>query len=405
LSASKSRSKWLGWLRAAFAVAVLSLVFYLVPRTDKLQVAPEGRPSEAVAVKGEILGDWRAAEIRFRPEDGQPIPPLLASALQPDGTLLAHRASPAAPSADPSGVRVDWTPGMPRVFREMDRAGLVEALALFALGQLIVVTRWWRLLAAAGCAMRWVEALRLTGLGLFFNLLVPGLTGGDVVKAVLVTRQHPARKAHAFLTVVIDRLLGLLSMAVLASIAILLLGETFAAIRTPVLLFVGAGVVGAAVVSSRALRRALHFERWLARLPLGRTLQQLDEAVLLYSQHPVEIAISILLSFLNHLTVILGVLALGRAFGDAMPASNYFAIAPVATIVSALPVAPGGWGVGEATYSYLFELLGASAAVGLATSITFRLCQILLGLAGGLFLFVPGSRVRISEAKHLGAQA
>jgi uncharacterized membrane protein YbhN (UPF0104 family) len=101
------------------------------------------------------------------------------------------------------------------------------------------------------------------------------------------------------------------------------------------------------------------------------------------------------------LTVISGILVLGRAFGDHVLAwSSYFAIAPVATIVSALPIAPGGWGLGEADYSYLFALLGASAAVGLATSISSRLLQMLISLIAGLFLFVPGS-ARLSEMKDL----
>ena len=71
----------------------------------------------------------------------------------------------------------------------------------------------------------------------------------------------------------------------------------------------------------------------------------------------------------------------------------------IATIVSAIPAAPGGWGLGEATYGYLFDLLGASAAIGVATSITFRLCQLLFSLLGGLFLLAPGSRADLKEVR------
>jgi uncharacterized protein (TIRG00374 family) len=275
------------------------------------------------------------------------------------------------------------------------------ALVLFAIGQLLVVTRWWRLLLAAGLRVRWYESLRLTCLGLFFNLVVPGLTGGDLVKALLVARAHPQHKHAAVVSIAFDRLLGLLCMVILAAIAVLLSGSTFAEIRVPVVSAAALGILGAIAVLSRGLRRKIGLDRILARLPLAATIQKLDEALTTYASRPGELSLCVALSFVNHLTVISGILVLGRAFGDHVLAwSSYFAIAPVATIVSALPIAPGGWGLGEAAYSYLFALLGASAVVGLATSISSRLLQMLISLIAGLFLFVPGS-ARLSEMKDL----
>ena len=70
-------------------------------------------------------------------------------------------------------------------FTGIDRTRLIQATLMLLFSFLIVVTRWWRLLAVSGCPTTWWNALRLTFIGMFFNLVVPGLTGGDVIKAVV----------------------------------------------------------------------------------------------------------------------------------------------------------------------------------------------------------------------------
>jgi len=393
-------ARWRTPLQLLFAALALAWVFRIIPWND---VAILGGPAGELQVEGELLGEWKSDRVRFRPRTEQTeLPAALAQrALDAEGAWTLVRSVPAATGEDPPRPREDWRPGMLRVFREMDSRGLILALALFSLGQLLVVTRWWRLLRAAGLSVSWYESLRLTSLGLFFNLVVPGITGGDLVKALLAARAHPQHKHAALVSIAFDRLLGLLCMVLLAAFAVLLSGETFAEIRTPVLVAALAGVLGSVAMLSRGLRRMLGLDRLLARLPLAGTIAKLDEAVMTYSSRPGELSLCVALSFVNHLTVIGGILVLGRAFGDTVLAStSYFAIAPVATIVSALPIAPGGWGFGEAAYSYLFAMLGASAAIGLATSITFRLLQMAISLVAGLFLFVPGS-ARLAEMKGL----
>jgi uncharacterized membrane protein YbhN (UPF0104 family) len=383
------------------AVLALAWVLYTIPWHDVVIVRSAGASAE---VEGLLIGDWKSDSVRFRPAAplGDLPRGLAELPREADGAFALVRTHP-GDHAPPQGTAnsFDWRPGMLRVFAEMNARALALALCMFVLGQLIIVTRWWRLLSAAGLRVPWYESLRLTSLGLFFNLVVPGLTGGDLVKALLAARAHPTKRHAALVSIAFDRVLGLLCMAVLAAVAVLVSGETFAAIRTPVVAAAGAGVLLGAATMSRGLRRAVGLERLLARLPLASTIQKLDEAVLTYSTRPGELAACVLLSFLNHLCMITGILVLGRAFGDSvLPWSSYFAIAPVATIISAIPIAPGGWGVREAAYSSLFALLGGSAAIGLATSISFGLLQMSISLVAGLFLFAPGS-ARISEMKDL----
>lgn len=375
------------------ALALLAVVARTVPWGDRLVWHTAG--GETVRVRGEIQGEWSGEAIGFRVDprdqsagDGFPEVP-------PDGVLRVERLPADAAPGTPGWT---WQPGLPRVFREVDPEGLFLCLAALLLGQIAVTTRWWRLLAVAGCPTRWRTALRLTFLGLFFNLLVPGgLTGGDVVKSVLVTREHPKDRTKAFISVYVDRLLGLFALAALAAVVILVEGQAFAVLRAPVLVFLGAGLAGALVYSNRPLRAAVRVDALVARLPLGETVKRLDEAVLVYSRRPLQVALALVLSLVNHVAAILGILALGRAFGDTLSAATYFVVVPVANTVSALPGAPGGWGFGEAAYGFLFDLVGGSATIGIAVSVTFRLCMMTLGLVGGALLLVPSGRAALSE--------
>jgi hypothetical protein len=75
----------------------------------------------------------------------------------------------------------------------------------------------------------------------------------------------------------------------------------------------------------------------------------------------------------------------------------------VANLIGALPLAPGGWGVGELAFRGLFVMIGASPTLGVAVSVTFRLCQLAIALLGGLMLLLPGGRTGIGGGEVASA--
>jgi hypothetical protein len=48
-------------------------------------------------------------------------------------------------------------------------------------------------------------------------------------------------------------------------------------------------------------------------------------------------------------------------------------------------------------------MLGGSASLGIAISVTFRLLLLSFGLVGGLFLLAPGGRVDLDEVERESA--
>jgi uncharacterized protein (TIRG00374 family) len=387
---AKGRLEKLGGLKYVFVAVLMGFVATLVPWKDQLAWKGEAGSGSA---KGEIVGDWKLDEVRFRPEGDA-----LGSAPAAVRDALASGA-PLRRSKE-----LDWQPGMTRVFREIEPRGLVYALGLIFAGIFICSTRWWLLLGAAGVSARWVDAVRLTSLGIFFNIVVPGLTGGDLIKALLVAKENPGRRTAAVVSVFVDRALGLFTLLAMGAVVILTVGREFSEVRGPLLVCVVGGLVAGIVYTSAPLRRLVRFDAIVRRLPLSGAIQRLDEAVLIYSRHKLVLLLSFLISAANHVLVICAIFFLGRAFGDrVLEWLDYVIVVSVGNTVSALPIAPGGWGVGEAIYAYLFTRLGGAATLGVATSVGYRLCNIAIGLLGGLCLFLPGAkaeRARIEELRH-----
>ena len=387
-------------LRILFALAILTWVGTNLPWSDELSF----RAASGVerTVPGRIEGDWKADLVRFLPADPSAIDghwPFGVRELVSHGEPIAAKRRAAD---EPEGF--DWHPGMPRAFRDMAPAGLVLAQVLFLLAILTIVTRWWRLLALAGCPTRWWNALRLTFLGLFFNNVMPGATGGDLVKGVMVAKENPGRGAEALVTVLADRVFGLLALAVLALAVVLFSGEAeFDALRTYLVWGLGGVALGGLVYSSKSFRRRVGLSALVDRIPVGAKLRSLDRAALSYLKRPGPMAGAFAFSCVNHLLVTFGAVTLGRALG--VPTSQvslvqWFVVVPVANLVSAVPLAPGGWGVGELAFAGLFKMIGASPALGVAVSVTFRLSQLGLSLLGGLYLLLPGSRSELRDARR-----
>jgi uncharacterized membrane protein YbhN (UPF0104 family) len=208
------------------------------------------------------------------------------------------------------------------------------------------------------------------------------------------------------MSVIVDRGLGLLVLVGLAVAAVWASGDRFHEVKLPVTLCFAGAIVGLFLVLHPIPRRILHVERVLARLPQAERLQALDRALRLYGEHKVEMLFAVGLSVANHASLAAGVWALGIAFGeDKLMPLEYVGVVAIANVVSSLPLSPGGWGLGEGTFGYLFHVLGASSTLGVAVSITYRLLITAMNMSGGIFLLLPGGKDLRVEGEALAPDA
>lgn len=299
--------------------------------------------------------------------------------------------------------------GIFRIVRRSDPVLLVAGLLMFGAIAQIGVWRWQLLLRAQGIRLPFLAAHRLTFIGFFFNNVVPGPTGGDVIKAVYVARGLE-RRTPAVMTVLVDRVLGLVALALIALFSLLtqLDNPAYRELSWFVFGFLALIAVSMVVFFSRRVRRVLHLDAIVARLPGAGILQKIDEAMFAWRSHKGALAVGLLLSFANQLsiqvmmwTVAAGLHVTTRTGGD-VGALDYMIVLPVAFIASSLPVLPGGWGLRETAFAVCFHFVGVDRNPAVALSVMNGMIQTAWGLLGGVYFLLGRAAGEFREVPGAG---
>lgn len=256
-------------------------------------------------------------------------------------------------------------------------------------GLLTVITsiRWYLLLLAQGVMITFWKTLSLNFIGMFFNLCLPGATGGDLVKCYYLASIYPGKKMETITTVLIDRVLGVAGLVLVGGISVLAhpaisLGgnrmvRTFSCSILAVCITTLLGLI--LLLNLPVSFLDAHLERHSHGL-LGNMLMRGYRAMRVYRDKQFTIYFSLFLSSLVHTTIIITSLIIGRVIGSPMSWRFYGVITPLGLIASALPIAPAGLGVGEAAFEYLYKLVGSS--LGGEIIAVIHLIAIFWGLVG-----------------------
>jgi len=276
-----------------------------------------------------------------------------------------------------------------QVARSLSRWPIMLAMAGLAYSQVaITVWRWRLLLEAQEIRLSYRRAWGLTMIGMLFNVVIPGAVGGDLVKGYYIARAASGRKSHAATTVLMDRVAGLIGLLFVGAVMVVAhLGETMrsAATRGLGIMTVGGlagGLVGlyAAVFAGERLS-AWHF--------LPGFLRNVCRALHEYRRKSRVIPIALALSVVNQgLGCGMYYLAL-RASGVAdMPMGQFFLVVPLGMVTSAIPISPGGVGVGQAAFFTLFQIVAPQyASVGADALTVFQVVFLLICLNGLYWYF------------------
>ena len=299
--------------------------------------------------------------------------------------------------------------------------GIKRGLALItflSIGSIFVIAsfRWRMLLKVQGVTLGFFRIFHLTMMGLFFNNFMPGLTGGDFVKAYYVSRETH-KKTEAITTVFLDRAVGLFALSILATVMVLvnITRPEFRAASIVVYAFLLMGILAAVTLYSQRVRRRLagrlgrisFLERALSFIPIKRIARDIDRALILYKNHKRAVLLAMLFSFFAHCVAILANFGYGQALGLKADIGHYFLLFPIIAMISSFPVLPAGWGVGEAAYVFGFGLVGVPATQAITLSLVYRISHnIFWGLPGGvMFMASPRRLTRREMAAELSSDA
>lgn len=258
----------------------------------------------------------------------------------------------------------------------------VSVVAAFLASHVIAAFKWWWL-AARPAGVSYRAGLRAHFAGLVANLCLPGVAGGDVVRAGLALRDTP-HKAQVGVGSVADRAVDCLALLLLAGGAALLLMRRPEAPSELVLQLAAA----AGLISIVALL-ALYL---LLKLPRRGAIGRVADAVRTLLRQPGALMLCLLLSLCVQSALICLNVLLARSAGLDVPVAVWFLAWPLAKLVSTAPISLAGLGIREASLAALMVPFGASAARVVAVGLIWQSVLLAGGLLGGLVVLLSGRR-------------
>ena len=270
---------------------------------------------------------------------------------------------------------------------------IFTGLTLLGINILFTSERWYLLLRNFEISISRFAAFRLTLIGVFFNFVVPGGVGGDLVKGYYIAKHNPHSRMRSIVTVAIDRLIGLYTMVAMALLALLInleAVEKHSELKF-ILLFLSLIFAAFSVFWALVFSRRLSSHPWLLKIisvsPKKAHVESLFTQLSSYSQVKSIFFKSLAISASAQVIAIGLFVSLGTELGyNHITLSTYFFVVPIGFMVTAIPISPAGVGVGQAAFYYLFNLIsGFDSPAGSVLVTAFQLNLFTWGLIGAWF--------------------
>jgi len=263
----------------------------------------------------------------------------------------------------------------------------LNALLLFS-GAILLSLRMWRLLNLLEFNVSVSEAIRVNLASMCLGLMLPGLVGVDAIRATYFCLKNKNRKVDAFTCILSDRIIGIYALILLATIAagigVLI---DLPSVHYGFLLLSGGMLLcltlGMAMISSKQLLESSPLSIIYDRLP--SLLHKVTEALQSIIGFRRDVGLCLLISVVSQVITIINFVIIGSLINDNLPVLAHFIIDPIALFFNSVPLTPGGLGITESAFAFLYE--SANSANGAVISLLGRLNQYLVYIVIGLPAF------------------
>lgn len=316
-------------------------------------------------------------------------------------------------------TRLDMTEAMRAVF-SIRIPHLLFVLALVGLDRVIMIYRWVLLLRASGVPITTGKAADIFLVSSFVGSFLPAGVGADAARAYSL-RNHtrlrqgsgaagPDRQgsgaaspdhrgpgeasagSEALASVVVDRLLGTLSLGLMGIVGLLAWTSSassdwrvLAAIGLLIALSVGAFWADHAVRAVLADRAHAH--------RAGRALLRVTDAVSRYRGRGRTLAAVFFWSVAIQVIRIVEAYVLGLGLGLTVPFSYYLLFMPLGLLMLLLPVSVSGFGLPQGVFVWMLRPVGVPDELAFALSTLI----VLTGLAGN----IPGLLLWLRQGREI----
>ncbi len=267
------------------------------------------------------------------------------------------------------------------------KIGILKFLSLsllYILSQIISSIRWSLVIKSLKEKMSVLELLRVYFMGMYANMFLPSIIGGDAVKAYVISKRIGLRKSVS--SIFLERYNGLLSLLLISLFSVLVFNKFFN-------IYIIAGVVLINILSILSV--------YMMRLKLFQKYTKLKNFyndIVLFHKSNFFMPVSILSLFVQATVITIYILA-GFMLGLKISIIYYLAFIPIINLISFLPISFNGIGIREFSFVYFFAFAGLNKIQALSLSVSVFFVVIFCSIIGGVIYFVSRDRT-IEKAKE-----
>lgn len=284
---------------------------------------------------------------------------------------------------------------------------LITGFALILL-QFILTAYRWKLFVDTKAKITTFLAFKLTLIGQFFSFFIPGGVGGDIVKALELSKLKSLSRSETLSTVLADRIFGLFAMVLFSSLFLAIDYSLeannaflkYLAFSSLLLLAMFIGLMyGRVVVQIISNFFGKKENRILTTLQKMAT--SFDLTFTSFRNFKL-VSFTVLLSLVLQVISIYFMSLVVESLGVTIPSYLiFFSLCCFGFLASAVPITPAGIGVGQAAFYFLFATFNDDLGKAAVTAISaLQLFQFFYAIIGGImFAASPLLRKNIQAAQ------
>ena len=273
---------------------------------------------------------------------------------------------------------------------------ILVVVSLRFLGITISAHKWQRLLAVQGLRYSMGQLQSWYLVAMFLNYFLPTSIGGDSYR-IYKTLNNPRSKVCALLAVGVERISGIVALLLLGYVAALCNYARNADELSGSLIVLGTVGILVALIGMWIIVRWQLLQKLKKAKPYLKPLSIFIQFAGEFWQHPREIFIVSIISFIFHIIIILAYWLLIYALGTRCNFIELIIVVALINVVGLLPISLGGLGVVDGAFVYFMGYYGIDYETSLSAMLLWRCLLIPMNLLGAYFYCVGDRQAQTIE--------
>jgi len=278
----------------------------------------------------------------------------------------------------------------------------------FLFSQVLSSARIIFLLKIIEIRLKFIQSFKLTMIGNFFNMAIPGTVGGDIVKGFYLARNEETYKGRSSGIVIIDRVIGLLGLLLIGFVSTVYLSKKYSSILIPYQYELWGILAISIVVLGLFVSFIIIGKNKLVRKKLREIAFRIFRQGFFYNMMEGFSAVTkkrryLIYAFLMSIVVqgisLTGLLNLVNLTDEIMPDMiALVAISSIVMLLGVIPITPGNIGWTELLATFGWSAIGSQG--GAEIFLSWRIITVICSLLGGIFYLFPVLKPRNVAAEN-----